>query len=375
MIKIVPVETKRQLKLFVDFPTKLYKDNPYFVPFLRMEEINTFNKHKNPAYEFCETRLFLAYKDEVLVGRIAGLINHAYIKKVNQNLIRFTRFDVIDDIEVTKALIKEVEKWGKERGLKKIMGPIGFTDLDEQGMLIKGFDCFDMSITLYNHDYYNTHLQKLGFQKDVDWVEFLLTIPETIPERVTKMAELVKKRFKIHRLKFKSGRDLGRRGQEIFKLLSDAYIKLYGTVPLTKAVAADAIRRYLPLVNLDFCTVLANEKDEIIGFGLAVPSLAKAFKKNNGRLSLIKGLRVLRALKKNDLIELFLIAIRPDYQNFGINSILLTEGFNACKKNNIKFAETGPQLETNNFVINQWKELNIDSVQHRSRRCYIKEID
>jgi len=144
---------------------------------------------------------------------------------------------------------------------------------------------------------------------------------------------------------------------------------------LTKAVAADAIRRYLPLVNLDFCTVLANEKDEIIGFGLAVPSLAKAFKKNNGRLSLIKGLRVLRALKKNDLIELFLIAIRPDYQNFGINSILLTEGFNACKKNNIKFAETGPQLETNNFVINQWKELNIDSVQHRSRRCYIKEID
>ena len=233
MIIIKEVISKKDLKKFVLFPVELYKNNPYYVPPIIIDEMSMFNKKKNPAYEFCETRLFLAYKDNKIVGRVAGLINHAYIKKVNKPVMRFTRFDVIDDIEVSKALIEEVKLWAKERNLKYLMGPIGFTDIDIQGMLVEGFNELNMTITIYNHDYYNKHLELLGFEKDADWVEYQVKLPEQLDSRIERISEAVKSRYGFKKVEIKKRKELYNYAYEAFKLVNEAYEKLYGTVFLT----------------------------------------------------------------------------------------------------------------------------------------------
>lgn len=373
MVKILEVKTKKDLKKWVNFPNTLYKDNPYYVPFLFSDEIATFTKHDNPAYEFCETKLFLAYKDNKIVGRIAGLINHAYNEKWNQNAIRFTRFDFIDDYEVSEALMNEVINWGKHNSHSTIMGPIGFTDMDHEGMLVEGFDELNMSITFYNHPYYLKHMEKLGFTKDIDWVEYQLKVPTTIDEKFEKISNRLLEHNNYSLITYTKRKELLKDAKEAFKVIDIAFSKLYGTVPLTDDVINKAIADYIPIVNLKYICSIKDKDDKIIGFAVLVPSIAKALKKSNGKLLPFGIFRLLKALKKqNDTLEMFFIAVQPEYQSKGLPAIIINHLAKVCRDNNVKYLETGPELETNTAVQSMWK--TFDARQHKRRRCFTKKI-
>ena len=367
------VLTKKDLKKWVEFPNKLYKNNKYYVPFLFNDEMDTFTKDKNPAYEFCETKLFLAYKDKKIVGRIAGLINHAYNKKWDKNAIRFTRFDFIDDYEVSQALFDAVVNYGKENSFTEIMGPIGFTDMDHEGMLVEGYEEMNMSITFYNHPYYLEHMTKLGLQKDIDWVEFQVFVPEQIDPRVEKLSKRVLERNGFELVTYNDRKVLYKEAFDAFKVIDIAFSKLYGTVPLTPAVIKKAIDDYIPLVNLDYLCSVKNKEGEIIGFGILVPSIAKALKKSNGKLFPFGLFRLLKALRgKNEVLEMFLVGVEPKYQSMGIPAIMLSSLLKKCIENKVVYCETGPELETNSDIHGMWK--GFKTRQHKRRRCFIKEI-
>lgn len=367
------VATKKELRTWVRFPTELYRDNAYYVPFLEADERDTFTPDKNPAYEFCETKLFLAYRDENPVGRIAALINHAYNKKWNKNAIRFTRFDFIDDYEVSAALFACVVKWGRERGYTEAMGPIGFTDMDHEGMLVEGFEEFNMSITFYNHPYYLDHMERLGLRKDIDWIEYRIKVPEQPDEHMDHLAAHIMERNDLHVVTYTDRKVLHKEAFEAFSIIDVAFSRLYGTVPLTDAVIDKAISDYIPLVNLDYICSIKDKDEKIIGFAVMVPSIAKALKRSDGRFLPFGIFRMLKALKgKNDTLEMFFVAIDPAHQLHGIPAIMISELLKVCIRNGVHYCETGPMLETNGDVQSMWKYF--DKRQHRRRRCYIREI-
>ena len=372
-IEIKEVLNKKDLIRWVRFPNMLYKDNEFFVPFLEADEIDAFTPSKNPAYAFCETRLFLAYKGDEIVGRIAGLINHAYNEKWNKKAIRFTRFDFIDDYEVSEALFNQVVLWGKENGLNEIMGPIGFTDIDHEGMLIEGFDEINMSITFYNHPYYITHMERLGLTKDIDWIEYLITVPDKPDPRFERMTNLLLRKEKYEIVTYSDRKILYHDAFEAFKLIDLSYSKLYGTVPLTDEIIKSSIDSYIPLVNLKYICAVKDANGKIIAFGIMVPSIAKALKKSNGRLFPFGAVRLLRALKgRNDTLEMFLVAVEPSYQSQGIPALIIHTLLEHLIENGVRYCETGPMLETNTAVHSLWR--HFDKRQHKRRRCYIKEI-
>ena len=372
-ISIIEVTNKKLLKKWVEFPNKLYKDNEYYVPFLTSDEIGTFTKKSNPAYEFCETKLFIAYKDKTIVGRIGGIINHAYNKKWDKNAIRFTRFDFIDDYEVSKALFDSVVSWGKERGYTSIMGPIGFTDMDHEGMLVEGFNELNMSITFYNYPYYLDHMTNLGLVKDIDWMEFQVFIPEQTDPRIDKLSQRILERNGFELVTYTDRKVLYKEAFDAFKVIDIAFSKLYGTVPLTPAIIKKTIDDYIPLVNLDYLCSIKNKDGQIIGFGVLIPSIAKALKKSNGKLFPFGIFRLLKALNgKNDVLEMFLIGVEPEYQKLGIPAIMMNALLKKCIENGVKLCETGPELETNANVQGLWK--GFETRQHKRRRCFIKEI-
>lgn len=372
-VVIKEVLTKKDLQKWVDFPNKLYKGNKNYVPFLRNDEIDTFTKEKNPAYDFCETKLFLAYKDNKLVGRIAGLVNYAYNKKWNKSAIRFTRFDFIDDFEVSSALFNEIVKWGKEKKLTHAMGPIGFTDMDHEGMLVEGFDELNMSITFYNYPYYLEHMNKLGLVKDIDWVEYQLIVPNQIDDRFSKIADHLVKRNGYQLVTYANRKDLKNDAFEAFKVIDESFAKLYGTVPLTDRVIAKSINDYIPIVNLKYICSVKDKEGSIVGFAVLVPSIAKALKKSNGRLLPFGIFRMLKALQgKNDTLEMFFIAVKPEHQMRGLPAIMINQISKICIENDVKICETGPELETNNEVQSMWKTFEVRN--HKRRRCFIKEL-
>ena len=373
-IKILEVVNKRQLKKWIEYPNHLYKDNEYYVPFMYNDEFDTFTPKKNPAYEFCETKLFLAYKDNKIVGRIGAIINHAYNKKWNKNAIRFTRFDFVDDYDVSSALFNAVVVWGKERGHEEIMGPIGFTDLDHEGMLIEGFEELSMSITFYNYPYYITHMEKLGLTKDIDWVEYLITVPDKLDERISRLTERILSRNNFRVETYTDRKLIKKDAFAAFKVIDQAFSVLYGTVPLTEAIITKTINDYIPLVNLDYVAMIKdNTDDKIIGFALLVPSMAKALRKSNGKLFPFGIFRMLKALQgHNDVLEMFLIGVDPEYQKLGLPAIMMNELLKNCIKNGVKYCETGPELETNAHVQGLWK--SFETRQHKKRRCWIKKI-
>lgn len=374
MVEIKEVTTKKDLKKWVEFPNVLYKGVKAYVPFLTIDEIGTFTKEENPAHEYCDTKLLLAYKDGKIVGRIGGIINHAANKKWEQNRIRFTRFDFVDDFEVSKALFDEIVKWGKEKGYSQIIGPIGFHDMDHEGMLIEGFDELNMSITFYNHPYYIEHMQKLGLEKDIDWVEFQLKVPEEVNPKLERLNEFLASKLDFEFVKYTSRKVLEKDAYDAFKIVDEAFSVLYGTVPLTDKVIAKTIKDNLDSINLKYVTCIKDKSGEIIGFALLVPSIAKALKKSNGKLFPFGVFRLLKALNgKNDTLEMFLVAIKPEYQKKGLPVILIKEMLKTCIENGVKYCETGPELETNKNVQSMWR--NFDDVrQHKRRRCWIKEI-
>ena len=373
MVEIREVVTKKDLKKWVEFPNVLYKGVKAYVPFLTIDEIGTFTKEENPAHEYCDTKLLLAYKDGKIVGRIGGIINHAANKKWDQNRIRFTRFDFIDDFEVSSALFNEVVKWGKENGFNKIMGPMGFTDMDHEGMLIEGFDEMNLSITFYNYPYYITHMEKLGLIKDVDWVEYQIKVGEQKDEKFKKLTDYLMTRNGFELVEYTDRKVLAADAEEAFRLIDVAFSVLHGSVPLTDAIIAKVLADYIPIVNLKYICSIKDKEGRIAGFAVLVPSIAKALKKSNGRMLPFGLFRMLKALKgKNDTLEMYFVAVLPEYQSKGLPAIMMYQLTKMCVENGVKICETGPELEHNEAVRSFWK--NFDSRQHRRRRCWKKEI-
>lgn len=372
-ILIKEVVSKKDLWSWVRFPNQLYKTNEAFVPFLENDEFETFSLDKNPAYAFCETKLFLAYKNDEIVGRIAGLVNHAYNKKWEKNAIRFTRFDFIDDYEVSQALFDQVVAWGKERAYTEIMGPIGFSDIDHEGMLVEGFDQLNMSITFYNHPYYLDHMERLGLVKDIDWIEYKIQIPEEMNPTIERMANHVAKKGAYHVVTYTDRKELYKEAFPAFELIDLAYSKLYGTVPLTKELIKSTIDAYIPLVNMKYICAVKDNEDKMVAFAIVVPSIAKALKKSNGKLLPLGIVRMLKALKgKNDTLEMFLVAVDPTLQTLGIPALIIHSLLKTLMENGVRYCETGPMLETNKAIHSLWR--HFDKEQHKRRRCYIKQI-
>jgi GNAT superfamily N-acetyltransferase len=372
MITITEVASKKDWSLFHDFPKSLYKDNPYYVPALVFDEKWNFNPKKNPAYEYCETVCFLAYKDNEVVGRIAGLVNQKLNEAKRERKVRFHRYDVVDDIEVSRRLFEAVIAWGKSRGLDTMIGPIGFSDLDKQGLLVEGFDQMGMFITLYNHPYYMEHLAQLGFVKDVDWVEYKVFVPEQPDPRIERVCDLACKRNGYELLTFKRKKQVIPYAWDMFHMYNDSFAELYGFCPLSDGQIEMAIKQFISLVSLDYVSIVVDKNKQVIGFGIMVPSLSEAVKKSNGRLLPFGLLRITRALRTYDVLDMYLIAVKPEFLGRGVNAVIMNEGIKKAIANKVKYAETGPELEHNDKVRSQWKSL--DTVQHKRRRCYTKSI-
>lgn len=375
MVEILPIEPVRsKLRKAVKFSIDLYKGNPYYVPPLISDELNTLLPEKNPAYEFCEAQTFGAYKDGKMAGRVTAIINRVVNNRTNRRDVRFGFIDFIDDSEVVDGLIGAVESWGKERGMNQIVGPLGFTDMDCEGMLIEGFDEIGTMETIYNYPYYPRHIERLGFKKDVDWVEYLMTVPEGIPEKHLRIAEIVKRKYGLTVPHFNSRNELkDRYGHAIFDLINRAYDGLYGYSPITPAQADLYIHNYLGLLQVENVCLIVDKDENLIGVGISVSSFAKALQKNRGRLFPFGWIPMLKPLRgKVDVVDLLLVAVDPEYQNKGVNALLFTELIPTFRKMGYKYAESNVEMETNESVQKQWEYF--ERRQHKRRRCYRKEI-
>jgi hypothetical protein len=374
-INIKIVKTKKDLKTFIKVPYMIFKDNPYWVPPLIKDELQTFDKKKNPAYESADTRLFVAYKDKKPVGRIAGILSYIANDKYNVKNLRFGWFDTIDDYEVASLLFKAIENWGKELGMESLTGPHGFTDFDPEGMLIEGFGELPTIVTIYNHSYYPELTEKYGFEKDVDYVEFKTMVPhETgIPEKLLRLAQRIKERSGLKVFNFKSKKEILNRAKEIFELLDEAFEEIYGSVPISNDQIEYYMKNYFSFVNPDMLKIVENEKNEMVGFMITFPNLSKAFQKAKGKLFPIGWYHILKALKKHEVIDFYLAGIRKKYRGIGVDLLMVIEIVKTAMKKGFEYAESNPELEDNKKVHAQWKYYN--PTQHKRRRIYKKNID
>lgn len=379
-ITIKRVTGRKELKEFIRFNYHLYKDNPYAVPDLLEDTMDTFNPKKNPAYEFCEAELFLAYRDRQIVGRIALLINHKANATWHVKNARFGWIDFIDDLAVSKALLDTAEQWGKAHGMDKLVGPLGFTDMDPEGMLTGGYDQLSTMSTIYNYPYYPEHMVHHGYEKEVDWVERKVSIPEKGHEdkmdKYFRVAEMSAKRYHLHIKKFKSVKEIkkGNYASKIFNVVNKAYAPLYGYSEMTEGQIDHYVNVYLPLIDLRFLTTVETEDGEIVAMGVGMPSLSKAIQKAKACLFPFGWFHLAKALffKHSDIIDLLLVAVLPEYQNKGVNAMLFADLIPISKEMGFKFGETHPQLETNDKSQGQWAYL--DAVVHKQRRCFQKEL-
>ena len=374
-VTIVKVENNKQLKKFVGFPNELYKDSQYYVPELFDDAMNTLRKDRNAAFEFCDADYFLAYRDGRVVGRIAAIVNNAANAKWGQKAARFGWVDFIDDAEVVDALFATVEEWARERGLTEIQGPLGFTDMDREGMLIEGFDREGTMATMYNHPYYPCHMERMGYEKDADWVEYLLTTPSELPEKHARVARIVKERFGLKVVKYTSHSKLAKeRGEDIFNLLNEAYAHLYGYSELSAEQIQQYIKSYLPLLDLRLVPIIVDKDNNLIGFGILLPSLAKAFQKARGFMFPFGWWHLLKALKWNDTktSEMLLVAVKPEYQGKGAVALIFEDIIPVHSKLGFKFSESNPELETNTKIQSQWDYFEREN--HKRRRAYMKKI-
>lgn len=366
--------TRSNLKKFVEFQIKLYEGNPYFIPPLVSDEIATLDSKVNPAFDHCESAYFMAYRDGKPVGRIAAMINKQVNEKENSRQARFGFVDFIDDAEVSKALFDTAEQWAKEKGMDNIVGPLGFTDLDNEGMLINGFEELGTMATIYNYPYYPQHIERLGYEKEIDWHEFLIEVPEQIPDKHKRIAEIVKKKFNLRVVKFTSRKALKEQyGQALFELINEAYDNLYGYSRLTKPQIDYYIKIYLGMLNLDLVTLIVDGDDQLVGVGISIQSMSRALQKSKGKMFPFGWWHLLKGLKgKNDRVDLLLVAVKPQYMGKGVNALLFTDLIPAYNKYGFKWAESNPELESNAAVQNQWEAFPYR--QHRNRRAFIKKL-
>ena len=380
LIEIKKVESKKDLKTFIDFHYDLYEGNEYDVPNLFSDEMNTLRQDKNAAFEFCEAEYYLAYKDGKLAGRVAAIINHKANNKWGKKSVRFGWIDFIDDREVSKALLDAVEKYGREKGMEDVVGPLGFTDMDPEGMLVWGFDQLGTMPTIYNYAYYPEHIEALeGFEVDNKYVEFKIMVPDEVPEKYAKIAMMIEKRYNLHVRKL-TKKDIfqGGMGQKIFDLINDTYKDLYGYSELSQKQIDQLIKSYLGFLDFNLITCIEDWTDgehKLIGVGITMPSLAHALRKcRRGRLLPFGWFHVLRAIKmhKTNIVDLLLIGILPEYRAKGANALLFADLIPWYQKYGIEWGETQVELETNAGVQGQWGALT--PVMHKRRKCYKKII-
>ena len=374
-VTVKPVTTKKELKQFICFNYELYKDSPYAVPELYNDVRDTLDPTKNAAYKFCEAQPFIAIKDGKIVGRIVAIINHKANARWEKKVVRFGWVDFIDDVEVVDALFATVEQWGKMRGMNEMQGPLGFTDFDPEGMLVEGFDRMSTMVTIYNYPYYPQHMERMGYEKDADWVEYLLTAPTELPEKHARVARIVKERLGLKVIKYTSHRKLAKeRGVAIFELLNEAYAHLYGYSELSKEQIQQYIKSYLPLLDLRLVPIIVDKDDNLIGFGVLLPSLAKAFQKARGFMFPLGWWHLLKALKWNNTqtSEMLLVAVKPEYQGKGAVALIFDDIIPVHAKLGFKYSESNPELEINTKIQSQWDYFEREN--HKRRRAYIKAI-
>ncbi|MEG1579830.1 MAG: N-acetyltransferase [Bacteroidaceae bacterium] len=376
-VDIRKVTTKKELKKFIRFNYEFYKTNPYSVPDLYDDMVSTFSPEKNAAYDFCEAAFFLAYQDGKIVGRVAAIINKNVNQTWNRKEVRFGWIDFIDDLEVSRSLIKSVEAWGKERGMEMIQGPLGFTDFDAEGMLVEGFDQLSTMATIYNYPYYPEHMEKLGFGKAVDWIELKLYVPEQIPDKFQRISDIVKMKFKLHIRKLKSRQEIKdeKLGQRIFELINESYAPLFGYTKMSQKQIEQYVKTYLQFIDLRMVTLVENEKNELVAVGISMPSLSTALQKAKGKLFPFGWYHLAKVLflkKYPKMLDLLLIAVKPEYQNKGVNSLLFTDLIPIAHNIGYEYSESNPELELNEKVQSQWQYLKTE--QHKRRRCFTKQI-
>lgn len=374
-VTVKPVATKKELKQFICFNYELYKDSPYAVPDLYSDVRDTLDPTKNAAFDFCEAQPFIALREGKVVGRIVAIINHKANSAWNKKAVRFGWVDFIDDAEVVDALFAAVEQWGKERGMDEIQGPLGFTDFDPEGMLIEGFDRISTIATIYNYPYYPKHMERMGFTKDADWLEYMLTAPEELPAKHARITHIVQEKFGLRVVKYTSHRKLAReRGVQIFEMLNEAYAELYGFSTLSPRQIQQYIAMYLPLLDLRLVPLIVDKDDNLVGFGILLPSLARAFQKARGFMFPFGWWHLIKALKWNDtqMTEMLLVAVKPEYQGKGAVALLFADIIPMHNKLGYRYSESNPELESNTKMQAQWEYFEREN--HKRRRAYMKKL-
>ncbi len=375
-VEIRKVNSRSELKRFIRFNYEFYKENKYAVPDLYDDMLNTFSPSKNAAFEFCEADYFLAYREGKIVGRVAAIINHRANEQWKKKTVRFGWIDFIDDIEVSRALIDTVRQWGKERGMDCLEGPLGFTDMDAEGMLIEGFDQLSTMATIYNYPYYPHHMEQLGLEKSADWVEMKIYVPDSIPEKHKRISDIIARKYNLHIRKLTSKREVMRSGigHQIFRLINDAYAPLFNFSRMTERQIDQYVKMYVPVLDLRMVSLVENEQNEIVAVGISMASLSEALQKAKGRLFPFGWFYLLRALlwKRPKMLDLLLVGVRPDYQNKGVNALLFTDLIPVYQQLGFEYAESNPELEQNDKVQNQWQYFKTE--QHKRRRCYKQSI-
>ena len=375
-IEIKKVQTKQDLKTFIRFNYEMYKNNPYSVPDLYEDMMDTFSPKKNPAFEFCEADYFLAYKDGRLVGRVAAIINNRANETWGKKSVRFGWIDFEDDIEISRALLDTVKRWGRERGMVEIEGPLGFTDMDAEGMLIEGFEELSTMATIYNHPYYPKHMEQLGFEKAVDWVERKIYIPDAVPEKHLRIAKIVSEKYGLHVRKLRNKKDVmeNNTARRIFECINDAFAPLFGYSRMTDRQIDKYVKTYIPVLDLRMVSVVEDNDGNIIAAGISMPSMSHALQRAKGRMFPFGWWPLLNALKwgRDEMLDLLLIGVRPDYQGKGVNALIFADLIPVYNQLGFKYAESNVELEDNGKVQNQWQYFDV--VQHKRRRCFRQDL-
>ena len=375
MITIHPVQSKKDLRAFIDFPTVLYRNNPYFTPYIFEDEVSNLTPSKNPASSYCDFQSFLAKKDGKIVGRVTAIINRFSNEKYHEKRIRFNRIDFIEDYDVFIALIDAVKTFGKAHGMTEMAGPLGDSDQDKEGLLTQGFDQLNMFVTFYTASYYVDFFERYGFVKDATWNEYRIKVPKHIPELLVKISKRVLERNHLHlvRVKNKRFKTLAPYIKKIFRLMNVTYDHLYGYVPVKEELMDMLAKQYIPLVNLDYIQLVCDEQENLVAFGLMIPSPVKALKKHRGHLFPFGIFSFFKELKQSRVLDMLLVAVDPQYKDSGVLSLIFVDALTNAIKNNIEYAETGPELLTNQHIQSLWK--HFEHTQHKSRSAFVRPIE
>lgn len=374
-VYVHPIATDAdQLRQYIQFGIDLYKGNAYYVPKLIFDEINTLRPETNPAWDFCDAQSFMAFRNGEPVGTITAIINRAANERFGTRQMRFGWLEFIDDAEVSEALFDAAAEWGRARGMTEMIGPMGFSDLDYEGMLVEGFEEMGTMATIYNHPYYPQHMERMGFRKEADWIEYRITIPDGVPEKHARIAEIIARKYNLSVLKYTSKKKIKEEyGKAIFELVNEAYADLFGYVPLTERQINHYIDLYLGMLRLDDVTLIIDADRKLVALGISMPSMSAALRKSGGKLWPFGWYHLLRAIKgHSDVVDLLLVAVKPEYQSKGVNALIFADLIPRYIANGYKFAESNVELEGNENVQKQWEYF--ERRQHRRRRAFAKKI-